>query len=292
VASKKKTPRSKLYRQTRRDVFGAYKPTLEGLAAQKDAARETRRQDTARVGNIYDNLAETFAPLNRQFNRGSTQVLEGVTQALAGLGGGGMEAGLQELLGAMGGNYAAMLGTGMQGTLGNIAGLQAGALATRADIETNVMNRYRDFVNDLALQRTEVKGQRAQSFLEELNRRKEMRLAQREQELRAEQFDKEFGFRKNQANRDDQQERQGQRTVARHLRDEEADKQAKRTLNRTSTQVDEIRSQITALRTQLAGTDPWAGDARAALENQINRLEAQLRRLQRKRKRARRERRD
>jgi hypothetical protein len=284
--------RSKLYTQTRQDVNRAYRPTLKGLGKEKEAAWEATQRDRARVGNIYDNLADTFAPLNRQFKNTSEQILSSATGALQGLGGAGMEGGLQELLGAMGGNYAAMLGTGMQGTLGNIAGLQAGALATRADIESNVMSQYRDFVNDLSIQRTEVKGQRAQAFLEELNRRREMRLAKREQQLRAEQFDKEFGLRKNQANKADQTERQGQRTVARHLRDEEADKQAKGVIKRTTPKIEALRSDIAALESQLAGIDPWAGEARAAVEARISRKEKELARLRGKRKKAKKERRD
>lgn len=257
MPSKKKQKPSKMYRRVRQDVRQAYAPVFEGLGKQKDIAKEQASRDTARVGNIYDNLASTFSPLNDQFAQSAKQILAGTKGAMGGLTGEGMEPGVAGVLGAMGQNYGAMLGTGMQGTLGNIAGLQMGALANRADIETNVMNKYRDFVNDLSMQRTEAKGARAQTFLEELNRRREYRLAQKEQELRASQFDKELGFRKNQTKkankadrREERQEQKAQNWVISQAQQEALDK--KQGKWRKQMGLSELRSEIAAIREQIA----------------------------------------
>lgn len=237
---------SKMYRRVRQDVRRAYAPVFAGLGKQKDIAAEQRDRDTARVGNIYDNLAATFNPLNAQFGQTAQQILSGANQALSGVSGAGQEAGIAGLLGAMGQNYGAMLGTGLQGTLGNIAGLESGALRNRADIETNVLNRYRDFVNDLSLQRSDLKAQRAQTFLQELNNRRDFRLAKKEQKIREEQFDKQF-HRQGQQDRKDQEAQdwvlsQAQREAL----------ETKRSRWRKELGVPDLRNEVAAIREQIA----------------------------------------
>lgn len=280
MASTKKRSNN-LRRQVRRDVRQAYKPVLQSINKQKEIAAEERDWDAKRAGNIYGNLTETFAPLNDQFTNASKQILAGAQGALGGLGGEGMEPGMQELLATMGQGHTANLATGMQGTLGNIAGLQAGALANRADTEANVMKRYRDFVNELSLTRFDTKAKMAEKFLEQLQLAKDNRVARREQKMREEawKLDKKDRRTGNRQDRQDRQDARDQKEFILNLAQREFLEEEKKKW-RKNIGVPQLRNDIAATQAEIRKLQelgiPEMGPQINSLQNELQEMREKL----------------
>lgn len=275
MASKKKNRKGnqKLRRNVRQDIKAAYKPALAGISQQKESARASMESDRERLGNIYGNLNQTLSGMVPMYAQ-AAQGIQGNISMPTGAGGpmGGA-------LGALNSTLAATTGAGLQGTLSNLgAGHQASMLQS-ADLDANILRDYRDFVNELQGTKLELKSQKAQSFLEELNRRRDFRLAKKEQKIREEQFDKSFKRSGNQQRRENRRENQATNWIQKQLSQEEEGVLSDKTQRwRKNAGIPSLKDQIDSISKQLRTEtlDPM----------QVNELNSQLSKLRNELKRA------
>lgn len=205
--------RKKMRRQVRKDVRAAYAPVLDALRNEKAGLRDERKAELGRVGNIYEDLAKSLGgmlPQNAQANQG---ILQGVQGALGSIAGAGMDPAMAKALSTMGAGFATNLGSQALASQSGIAsGIAAGGMQG-ADAEARIIERYKQNLNDITSQMHGVRGDRAQTFLQQLQAAKEFQLARKEQKLRAEQFEKEFKFKKKETNEEDKQSKKAQNWV-------------------------------------------------------------------------------
>jgi hypothetical protein len=277
MASKKK-----LRKQVRKDVRSAYRPVFKALRNERQGLKREEDVELGRVANIYSKLAESLGgmvPQNAAANQG---VLQGVQGALGSISGAGMDPAMAKALGTMGAGFAANLGSQALASQSGVAsGIAAGGMQG-ADAEARVIERYKQNLNDIQTQIHGAKADRAGTFLEELNRRREFGLAKREQELRAEQFEKEFGFKKNQTAKANRQDRKAKQWVLTQAEQEALDKKRKQW--RRQVGIPDLRAQVGTLKEQLAslssqGLDPTQYKTEyAALNDELKQVQAELKR--------------
>lgn len=203
--------RKKMRRQVRKDVRAAYAPVLDALRNEKAGLRDERKAELGRVGNIYEDLAKSLGGMLPQNVRANQGIMQGVQGALGSLTGAVMDPAMAKALSTMGAGFATNLGSQALASQSGIAsGIAAGGMQG-ADAEARIIERYKQNLNDITSQMHGVRGDRAQTFLQQLQAAKEFQLARKEQKLRAEQFEKEFGFRKNQTSKANKADRREER---------------------------------------------------------------------------------
>ena len=267
--------KNKLRRQVRRDVRAAYRPVLKALRNEKQGLRREEEAELGRIGNIYSDLAKSLGGLVPQNNRANQGILEGVQGALGSITGAGMDPAMAKALGTMGAGFATNLGSQALASQSGIAsGIAAGGMQG-ADAEARIIERYKQHLNDITSQMHGVKGDRAQTFLTQLQAARDHQLAKKEQELRASQFDKTFKHNKREENEDDKAVEEGRQWVLNQMQREAlAKKQAKW---RKQLGIADLNSQIASMEEQLAAglVDPIQA---AEFNENLTELRKELRR--------------
>ena len=273
----KKKPRNQMRRQVRQDVRAAYKPVLAALRNERQGLAREEEAELGRVGNIYSSLAQSLGgmlPQNAQANQG---ILQGVQGALGSITGQGMDPAMAKALSTMGAGFAANLGSQALASQSGIAsGIAAGGMQG-ADAEARIIERYKQHLNDITSQMHGVRGDKAQTFLQQLQAAKEFQLAQKEQQLRAEQFEKEFGFKKRQTNKANKKDEEALDFVLNQVQQEALD--TKRKKWRKQMGIPELQASIADTRARL--TNALDAQEGSMLRAQLEELETELRRKRR-----------
>lgn len=301
----------------RRRVRSAYKPAYNALEREKNNAQRDLAFEQSQVGNIYDDLSETLAPLYGNYEGAMADITDRYGKAVqqftstfsdsfapAEAIGGEVGAAAAEAAKAAGNAYGTFttggfhqLASDQKGLLNYLTRMQTSAGLAEKDTRGNMLQDYKDFIDELRARKMDLREQGVSDRLSLIDQiiaqRKSDALKDRELDIAEDQFGKEFGLRKRAYRDEEKDERRGQRAVANHLRDERADKQARRVLRRTEPRVERLDDRAANIQAQLDAMGGFEGKALAPpLHQKLNRVEKKRAKVTKKRKRARRELRD
>ena len=286
----------------RRRVRSAYEPPMNALDREKSTAKNDLEFITGQINNIYSGLQDILGPLYGRYNEANSEIAQNYGDAIGQYSstfteapGVGLVAGAGDAANAAAGAAATTGAGGFNLLAGDAARTNAflsrmpvvGALAQK-DAAGNALTEYRNFIDELRSRKLDLRDQKAADRLalvdQIIAQRRQNRLQDRELDIAEEQFNKEFGLRKNEQRHDNRQERRAQNTTEEFLTDEQARKRLKRVNTRLGNVKGNLKTTNAAISEYGGYTDPANRDYVEGLEEKRQRLRQKKKRLKRKRR--------